>query len=281
MTDWAARRSTEPAGERPMREFLYFVASLAGAAMLTALGIIYGPNSGIWGRVFYISAGILTLCAVVLLIDLVRRGTWPKKIAGSRSRIALIAILGTAAVLWSQHWYYSNYSTNGGIWHVQLGLPPTAPPPPKVPEPSKPLPPAAPWVTQEDIEQQQKLGRTLIIYSPEELTAMWVGRQNLTIYQYKWIKTDYPMEGVPYPEKIDKKEYYVVKMRTRSPRLIGVAQILAYFDPKKWSDRLLLLRNGDHVKAVCQFVGFQQGEEQSAYGGIRPDNLIAYECELL
>jgi hypothetical protein len=48
------------------------------------------------------------------------------------------------------------------------------------------------------------------------------------------------MEGVPYPEKMDKKEYYVVKLRAKSDRLIGIAQILAFFDPKKWGDRLSL-----------------------------------------
>jgi predicted lysophospholipase L1 biosynthesis ABC-type transport system permease subunit len=63
-----------------MREFLYFVASLAGAAMLTALAVLFAPESRLWAAVFYVSAVILALCAIALLIDIIRRGA-PEKMA--------------------------------------------------------------------------------------------------------------------------------------------------------------------------------------------------------
>jgi hypothetical protein len=141
-------------------------------------------------------------------------------------------------------------------------------------------PSSAPWVTQDEIDTQKKLGRILLVYSPEELLKMWVNRQKLDIYQLNWIKIDYPMSGLPYPETIEKKQYYVVKMPVRSDRLLGYAEVLAYFDPKKWADRLLPIRPGDHVKAICQFEDIEQGDPIAPYN-IRPDNLFAYNCDLL
>jgi hypothetical protein len=58
-------------------------------------------------------------------------------VALGRQRTAAIGLFGIAALLGADYWYYSNYSTNGGIWHIQLGLPVTQSGP-KQQEPLKP-----------------------------------------------------------------------------------------------------------------------------------------------
>jgi hypothetical protein len=164
---------------------------------------------------------------------------------------------------------------------------PEAPTPPKQealaqspPVEKKPPQPSPPWMTSDEIEAQRKLGRTPIIYSPEELIKMWVSHQNISIYENKWIKLDYPMDGVPFSQTSEKKEYYVVRMRTNSDRLIGISLIYAYFDPKKWGGRLLVLRTGDYIKAFCRYQNIQQSGPVPPYG-VRADVMILYNCELL
>lgn len=56
-----------------MRELIYFIGSLAGAALLTALGIIGAPAFGAWTVVAYVAALVLVLCAIWLLVDLFGR----------------------------------------------------------------------------------------------------------------------------------------------------------------------------------------------------------------
>jgi hypothetical protein len=56
-----------------MREVIFFVASLAGAALLTALAVIVAPTSPFWQWVLWSSAGILVLCAIALFVDIIRR----------------------------------------------------------------------------------------------------------------------------------------------------------------------------------------------------------------
>ena len=56
-----------------MREAIYFVASVAGAAVLTALAVLVSPQSLFWQAVLYRGIAILILCAATLLIDIVRR----------------------------------------------------------------------------------------------------------------------------------------------------------------------------------------------------------------
>jgi hypothetical protein len=262
-----------------MREFLYFVASLAGAAMLTALGILYGPQSGIWGYVLYVSAAILAVCALILLADLIRRGTARKLISQSilvsRARAATAIILVTGGALVLDYWYYANYSTNGGIWHISLGLKPPAPQ-----AATNPALPQRPWVTQDEIDAQQKIGRTLLIYSPEEIVHMWVTQENMTAFLEKWIKIDYPTAGIPVIETKQKKDFFVVRMNVNANSLLDEGRISAYFDPKKWGEQLLRLRPGERLRAICQFEYVQSTMVMPAYH-IQLDDLLAYNCDLL
>lgn len=86
-----------------MREFLYFTASLAGAALLTALGIIYAPALGTWNIVAYVAAGVLSLCAIGLLADIIRH-------ADRRKMIPLIGmVVFGGAFFVSAAWYFWPY----------------------------------------------------------------------------------------------------------------------------------------------------------------------------
>jgi len=83
-----------------MREFVYFIASFAGAALLTALGIIYAPSLGTWTVVAYLAAAILGLCAIALLIDIVRR-------ADRRKMLPLIGmVVFRGGFLGCATWYF-------------------------------------------------------------------------------------------------------------------------------------------------------------------------------
>ena len=199
---------------------------------------------------------------------------------GSRRTVILIALMG--GVLWFDYWYFSNYSTNGGIWHwhIQIGLqPPPSPAPPKPPAPAPPTP-AAPWVSQDEIDGQQKLGHTLIKFSPEEILGWWVGGQNIGIYMSRWIKVDYPAATTPTPETLEKKDYYVIQMNIRSGSYFSRGSFSAYFDPKKWGDRLIYFRQGERLKAYCQFQGIERTVLSKDYGGSYADKMTGLNCEL-
>jgi hypothetical protein len=53
-----------------MRETLWFVASLAGAAILTALAVIVSPQSPLWRDVLVGGAYVLLVCAVLIFFDM-------------------------------------------------------------------------------------------------------------------------------------------------------------------------------------------------------------------
>jgi hypothetical protein len=156
------------------------------------------------------------------------------------------------------------------------------PPPPVVAAPTPPKPPPPPWVTQSEIEEQRKAGHTLLTRSPEELLGLWASSQSVGIYLGKWVKIDYPISSIPTPEKIEKKEYYVVKMEIHSDILSSRGSISAYFEPKKWEARLLELRLRDHLKAICQFIRIDRSEAMRLLSiTIYSDNIVAYNCDFL
>lgn len=73
----------------------------------------------------------------------------------SRSLAIAATFIVTAAALYFDYWYYSNYSINGGIWHISLGIRPV--PPPQEPSGPKPrpgsvpaLPPSLPTISRLD-----------------------------------------------------------------------------------------------------------------------------------
>jgi hypothetical protein len=142
----------------------------------------------------------------------------------------------------------------------------------------KPPPPPPPWVSQDEIDQQRKLGRTLLVYSPQEFAALSVAGQNLHVYENKWVKIDYPITRLPAIEPIDKKEYYVVYVQVETGGYSAVNRYMAvYFDPKKWADQLLNVRSGTKLKALCQFMGF----ERRLLNNFNFDIQLGYNCELL
>jgi hypothetical protein len=62
-----------------MREIISFIASLAGAAVLTALAVLIGPKSPFWRWLLWGGSGILAICAIILLIDILRRRSQKNK----------------------------------------------------------------------------------------------------------------------------------------------------------------------------------------------------------
>lgn len=75
-----------------MREILFFIASIAGAAVLTALGIVLAPTSPVWRWVLWGGASVFIGCASILAIDYFKPdGQWPLKSAlGIAVTIALL-----------------------------------------------------------------------------------------------------------------------------------------------------------------------------------------------
>jgi hypothetical protein len=61
-----------------MREIVFFVASLAGAAILTALAVLNPEASLLWKNVLSGGITILAICALALFIDIIRC-RWPKE----------------------------------------------------------------------------------------------------------------------------------------------------------------------------------------------------------
>jgi hypothetical protein len=156
-----------------------------------------------------------------------------------------------------------------------------APQPAPAPTPAltaMPKLPPPPWVTQDEIEQQRKLGRTLVIYSPQEFAALSGRGQSLRVYEDKWVKVDYPIVQVPAIEMIDKKEYYVLYLSVEIGQYAMYNRFMAaYFDPKKWADQLLGMRSGSKLRALCQFMGF----ERRVVDSFNTDVELGYNCELL
>ena len=64
-----------------MREAIYFIASLAGAAVLSALAVLVPPQSPLWRDLLYGGIVVLLLCAVALAIDIIRR--WRKPLVSA------------------------------------------------------------------------------------------------------------------------------------------------------------------------------------------------------
>jgi hypothetical protein len=146
-----------------------------------------------------------------------------------------------------------------------------------VPPPVGVPPPPTSWVTQEEIEAQRKLGRLLLNYSPKELLDLWGSGGNIGAYLNKWIKIDcaFPNNGLTV-EPLNKKQYDVVKVVIQ--RNFISAALSAYFDRKKWDEKLVLLRPKGSFKAICQFDRIDRTEPTK---GWPLDTLVAVDCDLL
>jgi hypothetical protein len=141
-----------------------------------------------------------------------------------------------------------------------------------------PKPPAPPWVTPDEIEQQKKLGRNLLIYSPQNLFSMFEGSEDLSVFLNRWIKIDGKTSTVPVSETFKNKEYYKVGLQLE-PVGWNRGAVAASFDPKKWGDALINTRPGGGIRAVCQFTSIDHKQLSPPYT-MYLDTIIVRDCEL-
>lgn len=247
------------------------LVGIGGAGALFVLPHPYADYVG-WTLIGIAVAGLIML-GIVHLVSRVPplAATWrlDGTIQGGRARafsgIALLGVLVGAFYI-ALHWPL----------HRPV-LPPAPAPPPVSPAPAAP---PKPWVTPEEIEAQKKLGRTLLIYSPAELIDMEASEQSIGLFFDKWVKIDYKIAVIPASYTADKKTYDILEILDM-PRsnMFVLPGIVAYFDPKKWGDRLLNIRKGGEVKAYCQIQSIERGKPFNQY--MRRDVMIAYNCELI
>jgi hypothetical protein len=190
--------------------------------------------------------------------------------------ITVAALLAAGAALeWD--WYYFNTFLVPRTLQAQTSAQKPVPPAGQTVTPQAPQPPPPPWASDGEIEQQKKAGRTLLIRSPQELLNLWENGRDLTIFQHKWIKVDYPAVGPPVSKTMGKKEYYVVTVRFQADRFFTMGALDAHFDPKKYGDQLLRVDKGDRVYAVCEFETIEH-KDGNPYA---VDTIIGYDCDLL
>jgi hypothetical protein len=79
-----------------MRETAYFIGSLAGAAIMTALALLIRPEAPLWKIVLWGGIGVFTACACVVVLDYIRPNGSPYFLAGTALGIALFVGCGTA-----------------------------------------------------------------------------------------------------------------------------------------------------------------------------------------
>jgi hypothetical protein len=128
------------------------------------------------------------------------------------------------------------------------------------------------WVSTQEIETQRKAGRVLLTISPGELANMYVlqgGAEAVAPYKDSWVKVDYP--------------FYQLMHDPTGPdpavlRISGTTSgfVVAYF-PSSVHDKLLQLRFGDRVHAICQVNRIDQGFFANTYA----TRLIVYACEFI
>lgn len=228
--------------------------------------------------------GDMLLTAIVLsvgwVLGTIGLGTAPKKsIAWKFTTIILLAVFfcaETAFLYWHFHGipeWITSPAEKGVKFAEFIYVPPVLPTAPKEKI-------VTPWVSKQEIDDQLKFGKVLLVYSPEELLSMSLGSRNMTIFYGNWIKLDYPVLDIPQPEKLDKNDLYVIKMFVNSGRLGRNGLILAYFYPQKWRVRLLSIHAGDQVKAICQLRSLQSGPLINSLH-FPFDELIAENCDFL
>ena len=78
-----------------MRELAFFVGSLAGAIIMSALAVLIRPELPFWKVVLWGGIGVFTACTCVLVIDYIRPHGNSYLLAGMAVGIALIAGCGS------------------------------------------------------------------------------------------------------------------------------------------------------------------------------------------
>src|SRR5580704_4112462 len=79
-----------------MREMAYFVGSLAGAAIMTALALFVRPEAPIWKVVLWGGMGVFAACACVIALDYLRPNGNVYFLTGTAIGLALFVGFGTA-----------------------------------------------------------------------------------------------------------------------------------------------------------------------------------------
>jgi hypothetical protein len=177
--------------------------------------------------------------------------------------------------LWTMLFYFMCAALVIGIWRF---VPPPIAPVKIVPPVAAPEPPP-PWTTQDEMDQQKKLGRSLLIYSPQEIFAMLVAGQNISVFGDRWVKVEGVTSSIPASEKIQNKEFYRVDFKLRNVNW-SYGKVVTYFDPKKYGETLLSTRLGAGLKAVCQLTKVDSKPIYPGYSIIEY-TFGYYNCELL
>ena len=82
-----------------MRDIVLLIASLAGAAVLTALAILIRPESPLWKALLWGGIAVFVACACVLLFDYFKPDSRPIFLIGAATGIALFFGFGIALIL--------------------------------------------------------------------------------------------------------------------------------------------------------------------------------------
>lgn len=152
---------------------------------------------------------------------------------------------------------------------------PSASPAPSITTPTPT--PKGPWVSGEEVEGQRKLGRVLLIYSPQELFSMFEGGQNLEAFALKWIKVEGTTATLPVVMKIQNKDYYRVDFKL-DPIGWNRGVVAALFDSKKWENTLINIRLGGKLRAICQYIEVDHSKINPSYE-MYLDTIFSYNCE--
>lgn len=125
------------------------------------------------------------------------------------------------------------------------------------PMPEAPPPLQASWVTDLEIQDQQRLGRMLLAVSPAELLSMYEhkGSDAVETYKDKWVKIDYPITSLG-KQTFGTTTYHVVEAAVHFQSVFP-GNVIAYFSAKKWAARLLSHQLHDQIVAYCQFKDIQ------------------------
>jgi hypothetical protein len=92
--------------ESRLREWLWFVASLAAACVLTAIQVMYPPTSPIWKYVLWGGIIVLFLTSLVLIVDLLRNKTAKKQV--NKNGALRIPLLKLRDIAETKGWDFEN-----------------------------------------------------------------------------------------------------------------------------------------------------------------------------
>ena len=175
--------------------------------------------------------------------------------------------------LWTMFFYFLCAVFVIGIWRFVPAPPmPAKPLPAPVATPSPPAPPPEPWVSDTEFQDAKKAGRLLLPFTPEEVSATnyYQGGVGTDAYVGRWIKINYPFVNVRQLIEKDKKEYLIVTVfQTLWPAYL-------IFDSKKWGERILVMKRGSMVKALCQLTKYDKESYDTSAA-----KFIGQNCELL